>query len=403
MKAEPNSGVAGFLRSPDFRTKIRGAAPHVERFGHDALDGVLSWDDLAEVLATGLFDVSKDLLFTRNRITAPDDGFSRLVPGRDGTVDRELVADRCNQLLNEGYTLTLARIDRRRPAVRSLCRDIERIIGDPVAANVYAVHEEAMASGPHCDPHEIIVLQLAGAKRWRIYPPDLSERHDTIVARTLNSPPTDVTAETCALDIILEAGDLLYLPRAWWHDPVAAGGPSLHLTIGLHTVSGGDFVREILSSGGYRGALRDAAASDATDEQLGALAAGVVETVRKELTVSLMRSVLNRRAIEAVPHSSFAVGPATTEGTGERFAWVGSRRAVVRATGHQLVVSSNNREIQIPANMGVLLDQLQACDVGADILEEIVGTDAVPFAHVTLRRLIELGVVVRTHAPHAPQ
>ena len=396
MQAAPNVGVSRFLRGSDFQHKIRGIAPHVEHLGDAALDGLLSWDDLAEILDTGLFDASNELLFTRNRVTAPTDGFTRLVPGRDGAVDRELVSDRCNQLFDDGYTLTLVRVDRRRSAVRALCRDLERIIGDPVAANAYAVRDEAIASGPHCDPHEIIVLQLAGAKRWRIYEPNLSDRHDTTQARTLNRPPTDVSSETCALDVTLEAGDLLYLPRAWWHDPVAAGGPSLHLTIGLHTVSGGDFLKEIFATGSYRGALRDAAPSNATDEQLAALATRVAETVRQELTPEMMRRVLERRAIEAVSHTPVVLHPQAPGADAERFVWVGSRRAIVRNEGHMLVVSANNREIQIPANMQVLLDRLQVGEISEGSLDEIVGPDSVLFAQITLRRLVELGVAQRT-------
>lgn len=32
----------------------------------------------------------------------------------------------------------------------------------------------------------------------------------------------------------LEAGDILYVPRGWWHSVIACDEPCLHLTVGLH-------------------------------------------------------------------------------------------------------------------------------------------------------------------------
>lgn len=34
------------------------------------------------------------------------------------------------------------------------------------------------------------------------------------------------------LDVVLEPGDVLYLPRGWWHNPSPLGEESLHLAIG---------------------------------------------------------------------------------------------------------------------------------------------------------------------------
>lgn len=35
------------------------------------------------------------------------------------------------------------------------------------------------------------------------------------------------------MDIVLEAGDILYLPRGWWHDPVPVGEETIHLAVGV--------------------------------------------------------------------------------------------------------------------------------------------------------------------------
>ena len=96
-----------FLRGREFLDEIRGRAPHVLHLGRMGLDGLLSWADLGSVLETGLFAAKGDLMFTRAREVAPLDSYTRLVPGRDGEEGRELVPDRCQELFNDGYTVTV--------------------------------------------------------------------------------------------------------------------------------------------------------------------------------------------------------------------------------------------------------------------------------------------------------
>ena len=403
-----------FLRGREFLDEIRGRAPHVLHLGRMGLDGLLSWADLGSVLETGLFAAKGDLMFTRAREVAPVDLYTRLVPGRDGEEARELVPDRCQALFNDGYTVTVVQVDRRRPPVRALCRRIERVIGDPVAANAYGVHDEVAAFGPHCDAHEILVLQLDGAKRWRIYGPDLSERLDPKAASSLNQPAVDVSREHCLLDVTLQAGDVLYLPRAWWHEPVAAGGSSLHLTLGLHCVSGAELVRELIDTFTYRGAFREAVFSDTSDTELDSLAERIAETIREHLTGLFVRGVLDRRRLVAVTHapiplqepevaeptSSGQCSPAATVARTEAgcYQWLAARPVIRRRSADgQLVVSANGRELTLPAAMEILVDALERDGaIPASALVGVVGEAAVPFAVASLRRLTALGVVQQT-------
>lgn len=403
-----------FLRGREFLDEIRGQAPHVLHLGRMGLDGVLSWADLGSVLETGLFAAKGDLMFTRAREVAPVDLYTRLVPGRDGEEARELVPDRCQELFDDGYTVTVVQMDRRRPEVRSLCRRIERAIGDPVAANAYGVHDEVAAFGPHCDAHEILVLQLDGAKRWRIYGPDLSERLDPKEASSLNQPAVDVSGERCLLDVTLQTGDVLYLPRAWWHEPVAAGGSSLHLTLGLHCVSGAELVRELIDTFAYRGAFREAVSSDAGDTALDSLAERIAETIREHFTGSFVRGVLDRRRLVAVTHASIplqaaAVAEPTSNGLSSPgatvecaepgcYQWLAGRPVLRRRSADgQLVVSANGRESTLPAGMEILVDALERDGaIPAGALVGVVGEAAVPFAVASLRRLTALGVVRQT-------
>jgi hypothetical protein len=81
------------------------------------------------------------------------------------------------------------------------------------------------------------VIQLDGAKRWRLYGPTrVAPMHRDVDAP--ESPPGDHVTE-----FVLRAGDMLYLPRGWWHAVAASEGQaSLHLTCGLQTTTGADII-----------------------------------------------------------------------------------------------------------------------------------------------------------------
>ena len=48
---------------------------------------------------------------------------------------------------------------------------------------------------------------------------------------------------------VLEAGDVLYLPRGEVHEAMVEGPSSVHLTIGLQTLSGIDFLLWLAEQG----------------------------------------------------------------------------------------------------------------------------------------------------------
>lgn len=45
------------------------------------------------------------------------------------------------------------------------------------------------------------------------------------------------------MEIVLEAGDVLYIPRGWWHNPVPMGCETFHLAIGTFAPTGYDYMQ----------------------------------------------------------------------------------------------------------------------------------------------------------------
>jgi hypothetical protein len=108
------------------------------------------------------------------------------------------------------------------------CRLLEDALGLPVQANAYYTPRGSQGFAVHHDTHDVLVLQVAGEKRWLLYEPLLElplkhQRYSSALGE--HGEPSD--------DLVLRAGDTLYLPRGWLHQAETSASDSLHLTIGI--------------------------------------------------------------------------------------------------------------------------------------------------------------------------
>jgi hypothetical protein len=87
----------------------------------------------------------------------------------------------------------------------------------------------------------VLVLQVAGEKRWLVYEPalELPLKHQRYRSE-LGAPAEPVH------DDVLRAGDTLYLPRGWLHEALTSDTDSLHLTIGITVTRWIDALRAAL-------------------------------------------------------------------------------------------------------------------------------------------------------------
>ena len=123
------------------------------------------------------------------------------------------------------------------------CRALEEALGNGVQANSYYTPRGSQGFAVHHDTHDVLILQVAGEKRWLLYEPllELPLKHQRY-SRALgeHGEPTD--------DLVLRAGDTLYLPRGWLHQAETSDTDSLHLTIGIAAHTWVDAARAALDA-----------------------------------------------------------------------------------------------------------------------------------------------------------
>jgi bifunctional lysine-specific demethylase and histidyl-hydroxylase NO66 len=140
-----------------------------------------------------------------------------------------------------GATIVLQALHLSWAPLASFCRLLELALGHPAQANAYFTPRSAQGLAVHHDTHDVFVLQVSGEKHWRVYEPVLElPLRDQRYSKELGGPGEPVE------DVVLAAGDAMYLPRGWLHDALTTDSESLHLTIGVNVYTWLDAVKSAL-------------------------------------------------------------------------------------------------------------------------------------------------------------
>jgi hypothetical protein len=200
------------------------------RFEH-----LLPWSRLNAVLAEHRLEPPR-LRLAMDGATIPAELYTERVRNRRGVVIPRLQAGPLHEQLRRGATLVLDAVDELSAPVGELAAALERDLGEHVQVNAYASWGVIHGFDVHWDDHDVLVLQISGRKRWGVYGPSRPwPLHRDV------EPAGPAPAEPIA-EYLLGDGDVLYLPRGWWHVASAVDEPSLHLTFGYNPATGIDLV-----------------------------------------------------------------------------------------------------------------------------------------------------------------
>jgi lysine-specific demethylase/histidyl-hydroxylase NO66 len=207
-------------------------------------DAVLSSADVQHLIcATAIRTPAFRLV--RDGAQIPPSMYTTDIPWRPGSFTGTVVVDRVAEEHAAGATIVLQALQLHWHPAALYCRELEIELGCHVQANAYCTPAASQGFGVHHDTHDVLVLQVAGRKRWRIYEPllELPLKHQRW-SSDLGDPGEPIG------DLTLEAGDTLYLPRGCPHEATATAADSLHITVGLHPQTRMDALRQALDACG---------------------------------------------------------------------------------------------------------------------------------------------------------
>jgi ribosomal protein L16 Arg81 hydroxylase len=152
----------------------------------------------------------------------------------DGT---ELIAGVVEQEIHDGATLIVDHIHELSARIAAIAALLEEAFRVVAGANAYIAIGGHLAFGLHWDTHDTLILQISGRKRWRVFEPTVVHPLASDGGRAVPEPSGPPIWEG-----VLNAGDMLYMPRGWWHAAVPDGGDTVHVTFSLRHATGIDLI-----------------------------------------------------------------------------------------------------------------------------------------------------------------
>ena len=187
---------------------------------------LLPWQDLNRVLELHTLRPNQ-LELIKSGASIDPRSYTEYATREGWVVPRLNVREFTNQL-REGATLKLSHIHEMHPPLTMLAESLERFFRATCGINVYVAWRDVHGFNIHRDKHDVFIAQISGKKRWRLYAP---------IPGKPAKAPTEHTWES-----IINAGDLLYIPRGLWHAAAPLNEPSLHLSISIENPTIADLI-----------------------------------------------------------------------------------------------------------------------------------------------------------------
>src|SRR5262245_8273502 len=197
---------------------------------------LFSWEALNEIVVQ--FHADPPILHVRKeeKYLALED-FTRSWVSDWGEKVTQIEVKKLYDYLRDVATLSFHEFYNLHRPLQLFLNHLARIFGGLCDTILFASFGGVRALYCHEDGDDNIVLQIAGRKHWKLFGvSDTYPLRKPITHGAKQPPATPVWEKT------LEAGDVLYFPRGWWHEVHPVKEPSLHLTIGVPVHSGIDLV-----------------------------------------------------------------------------------------------------------------------------------------------------------------
>jgi ribosomal protein L16 Arg81 hydroxylase len=191
----------------------------------EILDHFINSADLRE----GMIDLTSQ----KNRISRDD------YIDDQGRVSRVAVAEE----YLDGATIILPQLHDSIFKLGEFCRALEELFSCHVQTNIYLTPSGNQGFPIHYDNHDVFVMQVSGAKAWRLYGVPVETPFRGEQFQLGQHEPGPISQE-----FTLNPGDCVYVPRGMMHDAENVGEePSLHITVGLITKTWADLLLESVS------------------------------------------------------------------------------------------------------------------------------------------------------------
>jgi ribosomal protein L16 Arg81 hydroxylase len=387
-------GILDPVTSEEFFGRHMFKEPLFVRGSVDKFASLFTWSSLNRILSYSRHDPMRVHL---DRVGASDDDlrFTHRVRNVRGENIIRIDVPAMYQHLREGATLVVDAVNEVEPEIAALTEELGALFSTSAATTVlFASFGHTPGFAVHWDSRDVYALQIEGEKHWSIYQPSRVaplDRGDASIAGSREPGPP-------WWEGTLRRGDLLYIPRGWWHEVTSTDSPSLHLNFGFAPLTGVDFATWLVEELRALDFMRKDMPRFAGHEALEDYSYSLVSMITERLHPSCVTDFLAAWRARARPqtHVSLPLGAGQQYASprpSHRVRLVNPLCEVVEEDS-SLILRGGGREITIPHWTSPLIDRLRTT-TSASVAELADAGGDVPLKEVRslVNWLIERGFV----------
>jgi ribosomal protein L16 Arg81 hydroxylase len=158
-------------------------------------------------------------------------------------ITQPVMHDALFEQYRDGATLILQFLHERWQPLATLSANVANQLSAAMQANVYVTPKNAQGFARHYDDHDVFVLQVAGQKRWQI-------DNEPTVYLPKHEPPQKaaLSKSGSCRTFVLRQGDCAYIPRGWAHEAASTDVSSIHVTLGVNSLTWADVLRRAVET-----------------------------------------------------------------------------------------------------------------------------------------------------------
>ena len=239
MKALSLQGLLAPIELDEFLSNYAFKQPLLVSGSFDKFAALFTWDSLNRILSYTRHN-SVRVHLERVGATEAELEFTRQVSNIRGELISRIDVTQLYRRLKDGATLVVDAVNEVDRAVANLSENVAAFLSASRATTVlFASFGRVPGFSVHWDSRDVYALQVEGEKYWRIFSPS----HAAPLNRgDLHQPGSGVPGPLF-WEGTLQRGDMLYIPRGWWHEVTAGDSPTLHLNLGFSPVTAIDFLK----------------------------------------------------------------------------------------------------------------------------------------------------------------
>jgi hypothetical protein len=171
--------------------------------------------------------------------------YCRSAPIGNEQLDDVVEPNRVLEHYASGATVVLQALQFTDRVYAELSTNLALELDHPVQVNAYLTPPAERGLDIHFDFHDVVVVQLAGRKRWRVWAP-LARTERPVKRGPSISQPSSGELGPALLDLVVKRGDCLAIPRGFPHAAESVDAESVHLTIGIMALTWNRVVRDVI-------------------------------------------------------------------------------------------------------------------------------------------------------------